>query len=343
MELAAWTARQGLAEPLVVQLRPGEQSRPGCNPAMMPHDIAQKAIAAAGATFVEYLINFRPHVVGFRFEGWDIEALRRLVELVRHVSSAEVIVGGPTASGHPLDVLRESGADYVFTGEAEETLCQFLELARRPNSKDHAAEIPGLVYRYGGRIFQNAMPVDGYGLAAVPFNRPVVAGDIIRANRPDWSLLRGFADNFQGLYLTGGRGCPGECTFCDRLHGQQLRTKTAGQLLAEIEDVDRIIGEWDIDVQRQPLFAHVDNPALRERLVTWASIYDEDFFLDKAAASSFCGFGAKTPCKSVTAWASRPTPVRCWTATAASTANCLSGSSDSSRWCNSAANRSTRT
>ncbi|MBN2293611.1 MAG: radical SAM protein, partial [Pirellulales bacterium] len=255
----------------------------------------EKAIAVAGTTFVEHLIDFHPHVVGFRFEGWDIEGLKRLVEITRTFSQAEVIVGGPTASGHPCDVLHKSGADYVFTGEAEETLCQFLQLARQPNSRDHIAEIPGLVYRYGGRIMQNAMPVDGYGLANVAFNRPVVPREIIRANRPDWSLLRGFTDDFQGLFLTGGRGCPGECTFCDRLHGPQLRTKTARQLLAEIEDVDRIIGEWDIEVEGQELFAHVDNPDIRERRVAWASIYDEDFFLDKTRAVEFLQLWSDNP------------------------------------------------
>ena len=296
MELASWTKRQGLAEPLVVQLRPGEPRRPGHDPACsLPGEVMRQAVAAAGASFVEYLLDFQPHVVGFRFEGWDIHSLKRLVEVVRILSPAEVIVGGPTASGHPLDVLRDSGADYVFTGEAEETLCRFLKLAHRPNSKDHAAEIPGLVYRYGGRIFQNAMPVDGYGLAAVAFNRPVVSREIIRANRPDWSLLRDFADDFQGLYFTGGRGCPGECTFCDRLHGPQLRTKTAGQLLAEIEDVDRIIGQWDIAVERQPLFAHVDDASMRERPATWASIYDEDFFLDKVRGVEFLRLWSLSP------------------------------------------------
>ncbi len=250
----------------------------------------------AGTVFVEHLVEFKPHVVGFRFEGWDIEGLKRLVDITRLLWEAEVIVGGPTASGHPIDVLRESGADYVFTGEAEETLCQFLQLARRPNSKDHAAEIPGLIYRYGGRIMQNAMPVDGYGLlVAAAFNRPVAPREIIRANRPDWSLLRGFTENLQGMYLTGGRGCPGECTFCDRLHGAQLRTKTAAQLLEEIADVDRIMGEQEIVVETQQLFIHTDDPILREQRVSWASIYDEDFFLDKARAVEFLRLWSRHP------------------------------------------------
>ena len=242
VELAGWTKRWRLAEPLVVRIQPHGDTRPpidklGPIPSGLPNELVEKAVQVAGHRFVQYLLDFKPHVVGLRVEGWDIEGLRRLVDAVRLFSSAEVILGGPTATSHPIDVLRESAADYVFTGEAEAPLCRFLELAQRPNSRDQAADIPGLVYRHAGQIFQNAIPTDGYGLAPVAFNRPIASRDIIRANRPDWSLVRGFDDNFQGLFFTGGRGCPGQCMFCDRLHGPQLRTKTAGQLLEEIEAI----------------------------------------------------------------------------------------------------------
>jgi hypothetical protein len=58
--------------------------------------------------------------------------------------------------------LQEMGVT-LFAGEAEETFARFLELAPRRNSRDLLPEIPGLAYRYGGRVWHNTLPHDGYG------------------------------------------------------------------------------------------------------------------------------------------------------------------------------------
>ena len=125
-----------------------------------------EAIRVAGGRFLARLIELDPHLVGFRIEGGQLEQVRALVRAVRLVSEAEVILGGPTATSHPQEVLTECEADYVFAGEAEETLSLFLQLARRHNSKDLQAEIPGLSFRYGGRTWVNTLPRDGYGRSA---------------------------------------------------------------------------------------------------------------------------------------------------------------------------------
>ena len=114
-------------------------------------------------------------------------------------------------------------------------------------------------------------------------------------NRLDWTLLENFRRETDSLFFTGGRGCPGACTFCAKLHGQSVRVKPAEQLLAEIEDADVLVGEGRLSVTQWELFKHTDDPELRSRRVAWAAVYDEDFFLDRRRAVAFFALWDRSP------------------------------------------------
>lgn len=296
LEVGSWVKRQGLADVVVVQLPPEGLGLSD----------------QRDAPFLDKLMEFDPQVVGFRIEGGGFEAVKRCVEAVRRVSNAEIVLGGPTATSHPREVLEDTGADYVFAGEAEECFARFLQLARQRDSKDRQPEIPGLAYRYGGRVYWNTLPGDGYGQTALEGSRsqggerfrflrnrlrPVVGAHVIAENRLDWSLLSGFRYEFDSLFFTGGRGCPGACTFCAKLHGQEVRIKEARQLLDEIEAVDALVATGRIQVSRWKLFEHVVDPAFREKVVAWAAVYDEDFFLHRRRAIEFFRLWDQSPLK----------------------------------------------
>jgi hypothetical protein len=268
------------------------------------------AVAAVGGAMVRKLLDFAPHVVGFRLEGGGLPDLCKFVAAVRLLTDAEIVVGGPTASSHPREVLEESGADYVFAGEAEESFVEFLRLGWAPNSRDRAAEIPGLTFCYGGRVHHNTLPADGYQQTALDVDgelrgprrtdarnrlRPVVEQQLLAANRLDWSLLENFQREFDSLFFVGGRGCPGECSFCAKLHGQEVRVKEAGQLLEEIAHADANVRAGKLKVGRWHLYQYVDDPVLRGRLVSWAAIYDEDFFLHRRRAIEFFTLWDRSP------------------------------------------------
>jgi radical SAM superfamily enzyme YgiQ (UPF0313 family) len=301
-----------------------------------PSDALREAQHTVGGQFLTKLIQFVPHVVGFRLEGGGLDYLKRCVFAVRTLSMAEIVIGGPTATSHPREVLEESQADYVFAGEAEEAFELFLELARQHDSKDQQPAIPGLAYRYGGRTYVNTLPTDGYERSvvdavgdlsanradtapAVPemsfsyarirlsnsvcgtasstrhatlfclrnLVRPAVDVGVIASNRLDWSLLHGFSQELDSLYFTGGRGCPGICTFCAKLHGREFRAKSAEQLLEEIQTADAVVQSDRLRVTRWELFKYVDDVAWRPKKVSWAAIYDEDFLLDRKRAVRF--------------------------------------------------------
>jgi hypothetical protein len=273
----------------------------------------REASRSVGIQFLRKLVEFAPDVVGFRLEGGGFEQVRRCIQAVRQFSAAEIVLGGPTATSHPREVLDDCQADYVFAGESEETFCQFLRLAWQHNSRDLLAEIPGLAYRYGEQTYLNTLPRDGYGRSTLDRDRaaggpegrrlrnllrPVASADLLRANRLDWSLLENFQGEFDSLFFTGGRGCPGACTFCAKLHGQEVRIKSARQLLDEIEAADALVTAGVLRVSRWRLFEHVDDPSLRETRVAWAAIYDEDFFLNRRRALEFFRLWSESPLRS---------------------------------------------
>jgi len=341
LDVASWAKHQGLAEAIVFQLQPGRTfdlgrevlipenfeparfaeaiagyaRRTGQTDRLLASDgspgpIAREALLIAGGDWIVKLIEFEPHVVGFRLEGGGLEQVRQFIRVVRLFSGAEVVLGGPTPTSHPCEVLDECGADYVFAGEAEETFAQFLRLARTSSSRDLAAQIPGLAYRYGGRTWHNTLPRDGYGRSVLEAGagrcgrplgclrnlvRPAADAAILAANRLDWSLLKNFRRESDSLFFTGGRGCPGACTFCSKLHGQELRVKSAEQLLEEIAAADAKLADGTLRVTRWRLFEHVDEPALRDKKVAWAAVFDEDFFLNRRRATDFFRLWEQSP------------------------------------------------
>ena len=262
----------------------------------------REAVSALGGAFARKLLLFHPHVVGFRLEADQWPQVQRFVAAVRLLSDAEIVLGGPTATSHPGPVLDQCEADYVFIGEAEATFAQFLRLAWQQNSTDQQPTIPGLAYRYGGRTYVNTLPRDGYERTVFDAEpqlcskilrclrgtvRPAATAELILANRLDWSLLENFTAPLDGLRLNAGRGCPGACTFCAKLHGNEVRNKTPQQLMDEIEAAHARSRSGGLRVQRQRLYRHVADADLAQSLVAWADIYDEDFFLDRHRAAQF--------------------------------------------------------
>ncbi len=239
--------------------------------------------ASFDAEFLRRLMEYRPHVVGLRMENGRSEAVRQRIEQIRKRLDTTIILGGPTATSHPADVLEATGADYVFAGDAEETVAMFLRLASKPRSANFVTEIPGLTYRWADRCVVNLPEENPRSGRPVP----EVSEATLRDNRLDWSLLEGFTKPLDSLYLTGGRGCPGSCTFCCRLHGRKIRTKTERQILDELRGADELVRRGKLRLTAWPLYEQTNDPRLGSLSVSWCSVFDEDFFLDRRRGIRF--------------------------------------------------------
>lgn len=127
------------------------------------------------------------------------ESLEEVVRLCRKFGK-RVAVGGPyvsTGEGHLPE------ADHVFSGEAEETLPQFI--------RDLERGVAGKFYKADERPSLENTPV------------------------PDFSLID--PCDYSAMNLQYSRGCPFQCEFCDiiEIYGRVPRTKSNEQMLAELD------------------------------------------------------------------------------------------------------------
>ncbi len=128
----------------------------------------------------------------------------KLIDRV-HSRGKKVVAGGPDPTSQPKIYEK---ADYLVLGEAEDTIIPFLEALAKGVER---------------------------GTFLPPRNKP----DITRSPVPKFDLL-----NFKD-YLTVGiqftRGCPFNCEFCDiiELYGRTPRTKTAEQIISELDALYR--------------------------------------------------------------------------------------------------------
>lgn len=114
-----------------------------------------------------------------------------------------VAVGGPYATALPQEVAA-AGADYLILDEGEITLPMFVEAICQNQ--------PQGIFRANG-------------------DKP----DVSTTPIPRFDLLDFAA--YDSMAIQFSRGCPFQCEFCDIivLYGRKPRTKTPGQLLAELE------------------------------------------------------------------------------------------------------------
>jgi radical SAM superfamily enzyme YgiQ (UPF0313 family) len=110
-------------------------------------------------------------------------------------------IGGPWASSEP-DIVRLE-ADHVMVGEAEDVFSGIAD------------------------ALENGTAQSMYRVA----DKPDISGSPI----PRFDLLR--MDKYTSMPVQFSRGCPFECEFCDiiTIYGRKPRTKSPGQLIAELE------------------------------------------------------------------------------------------------------------
>ena len=134
------------------------------------------------------------------------------------------LMGGPHATVDPHTLLDSGSIDFVFMGEAEITIREFI-----PRMEDKAAlkEVKGLAFfdDDGRKVVTEERPFNRE-LDTVPF--------------PAWHLLpieEYFHRNKERLfYIFTSRGCPYSCVFCQKkLTGRGFRTRSVENILDELE------------------------------------------------------------------------------------------------------------
>jgi len=165
---------------------------------MLPRDWDKKLVDMNEATLTDRDIKWADYV----FISAMVVQKDSVLEVIKKCKrlGAKIVAGGPlfTSEYEEFDDI-----DHLVLNEAELTLQPFLEDVSKGCAKH--------IYTSG--------------------ERP----DITKTPVPMWSLLN--TKKYTTMSIQYSRGCPFDCEFCDIivLYGNRPRTKTTGQILAELE------------------------------------------------------------------------------------------------------------
>jgi hypothetical protein len=240
-------------------------------------------VHSVGGGFVKKLIEFDPHIVGFRAEGDKSHYyLSDYVELVRHFSDAIIVVGGPSATTYRADSARRFRPNFMVSGEGEEPFERLVEAvgARNRRSKFTRDDIRGIRGIPGVSSKRN-----------INTATPILSEESLDSYRLDWSLMEGYRygemTETSSLYYSTSRGCPYDCSFCDRIHSRKFRAKSPQRMMEDIAALDRAVDDGTINAKPAQVWWDVDDAAIRGRRGIHLGLTDENFLLDRGRALEF--------------------------------------------------------
>lgn len=200
--------------------------------------------------------SLHPDLVGFYAFTWNYRGAASLASLVKSVCpQAKTILGGPNATSFPEESLRLGDFDIAVMGEGEETMKELLATIEGARSLKSVA---GIAFKKEGKVV-HALPRKFINdLDTVPFP----ARHLVSMERYHDVFTR--ETKFATMIAT--RGCPFQCTFCNRdaRLGRVLRSRSPKNVVGEMRKLK-------------------EDYAVRE-----AMFFDDNFILDKAWAYDFC-------------------------------------------------------
>jgi len=145
--------------------------------------------------------------------------VKEITDIIRQVSPARIVLGGPGFNYYARDWLAYLDLDYGIRGEGEEAFPLFL---KRLGEGGDVTSVPGCVFRKGGNFhYVSPCPVQDLDNQALP------AYDLL-----DWQP---YAERKITPAILTKRGCAFACTYCpySKLEGKRYRLKSPQRVLAE--------------------------------------------------------------------------------------------------------------
>lgn len=218
----------------------------------------QPAIIDAEALHLDYteiikmIAEKRVQYAGITAVTISIDHAARIAKIIKNDNKDIVtIIGGPHLTAVPSDtMLKYPQFDIGVIGEGEYTI---IDLLNTLEEKGDIKKIPGLIIRENGSVF-----------CTLPRKR-IENLDVLP--KPAWDLLPDLGKYYcppvhtlkkiPAALLVASRGCPGQCTFCDRsVFGNILRAYSANYTFELIKDLYDTYGIREIQLRDDNFFAY---------------------------------------------------------------------------------------
>jgi radical SAM superfamily enzyme YgiQ (UPF0313 family) len=184
---------------------------------------------------VEFIkrMNVSPKFIGFTATTSIIKNAYKIAKECKKLFPKSIIIfGGAHPSSLPDEAL-SNGADIVIRGEGENTLCDLL-------AGKSLGDIEGISYKKNNKVVHNKNRVD-----LVDINKlPLPAYHLLPMKKYYPAL--GNYKRLPAMSIVATRGCPGKCIFCHRTCGSVLRTRSADNIINEINFLKKEYGIKEI-------------------------------------------------------------------------------------------------
>ncbi len=184
------------------------------------------------AEHIAALTARNPTIYGISFTSKTFRlAAKTIAAVKRRFPDTLIVCGGPHPTAMPVDTLSQTEADVVVRGEGEQT---FARLVRTRLEGGPMASVPGIVYKDGSQIVENALAPLLPDLDEVPFP----AWDLV--HHADYPCMHLRKQKVQSSMVIS-RGCPYDCTFCSnpvwKLSKPWLRFRSSVNIIEEIKQL----------------------------------------------------------------------------------------------------------
>ena len=172
----------------------------------------------------EVLSSYRefPKLIGISIYCNTQELVKLFCRKIKEISPyCHLVLGGAHVMGYEVDILsRMEHVDSVCTGDGEETIWK---LANRLAQQKSLLNCNGITFRNGDKIIQNERRPDIKNLNLLP--------------HPDRE--RNPKNKKRYFYITGSRGCLGQCSFCGehKTGGCGVRLRDPIDIVDEMEEL----------------------------------------------------------------------------------------------------------
>lgn len=239
-------------------------------------DIIDAAVLNYGfGDVVKKIVNLSPKYIGITASTVAIDHAGKLASRLKKAKKdLIIIIGGPHVTALPKETLLDYPAfDLAVIGEGEEVLAELLPVLDRGKDLE---SVQGLAFRQGRKIVMTERRSYIENLDALP----IPAWDLLPSLKRYYRSSPQSFNRLPSTSLVTSRGCPYQCTFCDRsVFGNHLRSYSPDYVLEMLKILSReygikhiLIDDDTFTISKQRL-REICNLMIKEKLdLTWTCL-----------------------------------------------------------------------
>ncbi len=179
---------------------------------------------------VEHLTKNKYDIIGLGFSAARFEeTVRELCTVInQNKKDAWFVLGGPGPSPIPEYILRETGADIVAIGEAENTI---IDLLKCKINNENLSDVDGIAYLENNKFKRTAPNKAVINLDTIPY--PL--WEIFPMDKYIGSVIyAGQEPHEKSFQFITSRGCVNRCNFCYRME-KGIRLRSIKNIIEELK------------------------------------------------------------------------------------------------------------